>query len=159
MENKCRSLISSADTVKVCSWNVPNNRKPGEISLIVFFFSMIHVWHKKVKWVLKGRNAMLKMLIGWERGYEVDCELFRVSCPRSVSLLQIYKIHIYTGSDFSVVPQWISTRSQENRAALTDKLSGWPIMVSLGQAGRKLVDVDLLWPLGPGQSQNENSEG
>lgn len=84
---------------------------------------MIHVWHKKAKRVLKGRNAVLNTLIGWERGYEVDCKLFRISCLKSVSLYKSLKSIFTQGVTFI---QWSRNRTargfQENRAVLTDKL-------------------------------------
>lgn len=83
---------------------------------------MIHVWHKKVKLVLKGRNAMLNALIGWERGYEVDCKLFRISCLRSVSLYISLKFIFTQGVTFLSGPAIEQRGVQENRAVLTDKL-------------------------------------
>ncbi len=64
----------------------------------------------------KHANRMREGIWGWLQ--VIQNFLSEVCFP-----LQIFKIHIYTGSDFySVVPQSNSKGSQENRAVLTDKL-------------------------------------
>lgn len=129
---------------------------------------MIHVWHKKVKRVLKGRNAMLNTLIGWERGYEVDCKLFRISCLRSVSLYKSLKSIFTQGVTFLSGPT-IEQRGVSGKQSCADRQAvGWCVTVLFRRAVRKLqlrsakrwlVDMVLRWPLGPGQSQKWKQRG
>lgn len=108
----------------------------------------------------KCANRMREGIWGWLQ--VIQNFLFEVCFP-----LQIFKIHIYTGSDFSQWSRNRTARGSGKQSCADRQAVGCCITVlfrravrklQLRSAKRRLVDMVLRWPLGPGQSRNENRE-